>query len=82
MSETRTVNHFDHLPEDKLEIIREDFEKDEISKSKSFEQYLKDLHEDDLIPEEVLGIIDAQNEPAGKVFSDVEDLLEDLKKDD
>ncbi len=82
MSETKTVNPFDHLPEDKLEIIRKDFYKDEISKTKSFEQYLKDLHEDDLIPEEMLDIIEARNESDGKVFSSVEELLEDLKKDD
>ena len=83
MSETKTINPFDYLPEDKLEIIRKDFYKDKISKTKSFEQYLKDLHEeDDLIPEEVLDIIEAQNEPDGKVFSRVEELLKDLKKDD
>ncbi len=82
MPETKAVNPFDYLPEDKLRIIREDFEKNEISKSTRFEQYLKDLHEDDLIPEEVLDIVDAQNEPEGEVFSNVEDLLEDLKKDD
>ena len=83
MSETKTLNPFEHLPEDKLEIIRKDFETSEISKSKTFEQYLKALHEEDgLIPEEVLDIIEAQNEPRGRTFSTVEELLEDLNKDD
>ena len=83
MSETKSVNPFDYLPEDKLEIIRKDFEESEISRNKTFEQYLKALHEeDDLIPEEVLDIIEAQKEPRGKTFSTVEELLEDLHKNE
>ncbi len=56
MSETKTVNPFYNLPEDKLEIIRKDFEKGNY-RSDTFEGHLKSLHEDDLIPEEVLDII-------------------------
>ncbi len=65
MSETKSVNPFDYLPEDKLEIIRKDFEKNN-HRSDTFEQHLKSLHEDDMIPEEVLDIIEARNEPDGK----------------
>ena len=81
MSETKTVNPFDYLPEDKLEIIRKDFEKGHYS-SNSFENHLKSLHEDDLIPEEVLDIIESRNSDDGTIFSTVDELLEDLHKDD
>ncbi len=60
MSETKTVNPFDYLPEDKLEIIRKDFEKNNY-RSDTFEEHLKSLHEDDMIPEEVLDIIESRN---------------------
>ena len=80
MSETKTVNPFYNLPEDKLEIIRKDFEKGNY-RSDTFEGHLKSLYEDDMIPEEVLDIIEARNEPDGKVFSSVEELLKDLEKD-
>lgn len=60
MSETKTVNPFDHLPEDKLEIIKKDFEKGNY-RSDTFEQHLKSLHKDDMIPEEVLDIIEYRN---------------------
>ncbi len=83
MSETKTVNPFDFLPEDKMKIIREDFEKDEISNTKTFEQYLKALHEEDeLIPEEVLDIIEARKSTDWKTFSTAEELLKDLHEDD
>ena len=65
MSETKTVNPFDYLPEDKLEIIRKDFEQGNY-RSDTFEEHLKSLHEDDMIPEEVLDIIESRNEPDGK----------------
>ena len=65
MSETKTVNPFEHLPEDKLEIIKKDFEKGNY-RSDTFEEHLKSLHEDDMIPEEVLDIIESRNEPDGK----------------
>ena len=60
MSETKTVNPFEHLPEDKLEIIRKDFEQGNY-RSDTFEEHLKSLHEDDMIPEEVLDIIESRN---------------------
>ena len=60
MSETKTVNPFDYLPEDKLEIIRKDFEQGNY-RSDTFEEHLKSLHEDDMIPEEVLDIIESRN---------------------
>ena len=60
MSETKTVNPFEHLPEDKLEIIKKDFEKGNY-RSDTFEEHLKSLHEDDMIPEEVLDIIESRN---------------------
>lgn len=81
VSKTKTANPFDYLPEDKLEIIRKDFEKGNY-RSDTFEKHLKSLHEDDMIPEEVLDIIESRNEPDGEVFSSVEELLKDLKKDD
>ena len=65
MSETKTVNPFDYLPEDKIEIIRKDFEQGNY-RSDTFEEHLKSLHEDDMIPEEVLDIIESRNEPDGK----------------
>lgn len=78
----QTTNPFDYLPEEKLQIIREDFYKNDISKSMNFAQYLKALHEeDDLIPEEVLDIIESQNSDDGKTFSTVKELLEELHKD-
>jgi len=52
-NEKQTVNPFDYLPEDKLQIIREDYENGTY-KYENFNQYLKSLHDDDLIPEEVL----------------------------
>jgi len=84
MSNTKqTTNPFDYLPEEKLQIIRDDFYKDDISKSMNFKQYLKALHEeDDLIPEEVLDIIESQNSDEGKTFSTAKELLEELHKDD
>ena len=60
MSETKTVNPFEHLPEDKLEIIKKDFEQGNY-RSDTFEEHLKSLHEDDMIPEEVLDIIESRN---------------------
>ena len=60
MSETKTVNPFDYLPEDKLEIIRKDFEQGNY-RSDTFEEHLKSLHGDDMIPEEVLDIIESRN---------------------
>ncbi len=60
MSETKTLNPFEHLPEDKLEIIRKDFEQNNY-RSDTFEEHLKSLHEDDMIPEEVLDIIESRN---------------------
>ena len=65
MSETKTVNPFDYLPEDKIEIIRKDFEQGNY-RSDTFEEHLKSLHGDDMIPEEVLDIIESRNEPDGK----------------
>lgn len=56
MSEIKTVNPLEYLPEEKLEIIRKDYEKGKC-RSESFEQHLKSLHKDDLIPE-VLDIIE------------------------
>jgi len=84
MSKTKqTTNPFDYLPEEKLQIIREDFYKNDIFKSMNFAQYLKALHEeDDLIPEEVLDIIEARNSNDWKTFSSVEELLQELHKDD
>jgi len=83
MSEAKTVNPFDFLPEDKLAIIRDGFYKMVISKTMNFEQYLKMLHEEDeLIPEEVLDVIESRNSAEGKTFSTVEELLEDLHSDD
>ena len=57
MSKTKTVNPFDYLPEDKLEIIRKDFEKGNY-KSDTFDGHLKSLHEDDMIPEELLVLVE------------------------
>jgi len=83
MSETKTANPFDYLPEDKLKIVRDDFYKNEISKTKTFDQYLKALHEeDDLIPEEVLDIIEARKSTDWKTFSTADEFIEDLHKDD
>ncbi len=82
MSKTRqTVNPFDYLPEDKLQIIREDYEKGAY-RSESFGEHLKSLHEDDLIPEEALDIIEAQKSNDWKTFSTVEELLQDLHNDE
>ena len=78
MSETKTVNPFEHLPEDKLEIIRKDYEKGKY-RSESFEQHLKSLHEDDLIPEEVLDIIEARNSDDWETLT-ADEFLEELRK--
>ena len=78
MSETKTVNPFDYLPEDKLQIIREDYENGTY-KYENFNQYLKALHDDDLIPEEVLDIIEYKNSGGDeKIYSSAEELLDEL----
>jgi len=81
MSNKRQIeNPFDHLPKDKLQIIREDYENDTY-KYENFNQYLKALHDDDLIPEEVLAIIEFKKSgDDGKIYSSVEELLEDLHR--
>ena len=82
VAEIKTLNPFNCLPEDKLNIIRDDFYKRDICQEKSFEQYLKDLHEEDeLIPEEVLDFIESKNS-TGEVFTSADELLKDLHKDD
>ncbi len=82
MPENKHANPFHNLPEDKLAIIRDDFYESDISKTKSFEQYLKDLYEeDDLIPEEVLDVIEGDKTRDGKIFHTIEELLEDLHSD-
>lgn len=79
MSETKSVNPFDYLPEDKLEIIRKDYEKGKY-RSESFEQHLKSLHKDDLIPEEVLDIIEFRNSDDGKKTLSFDELMKELKE--
>ena len=80
MSSTRqTANPFTHMPEDKLGIIREYFLKSEFAGRMDFGEYLVWLHEDDLIPEEVLDIIASRNSSDKKAYSSVEELLADLK---
>ncbi len=82
MSEIKYANPFHNLPEDKLAIIRDDFYESDISKTKSFEQYLKDLYEeDDLIPEEVLDVIEADKSNDWKTFHTREELMEYLHSD-
>ena len=81
MSETREINPFKYLPEDKLSIIREYFEKSEFAGTMDFERYLAWLHEDDLIPEEVLDVIEADNSTDRKVYSSAKELLASLKDD-
>ena len=73
------VNPFMYLPEDKLSIIREYFEKSEFAGTMDFERYLAWLHEDDLIPEEVLDVIASYNSTDRKVHSSLEELLASLK---
>ncbi len=83
MLENKHANPFHNLPEDKLAIIRDDFYESDISKTKSFEQYLKDLYEeDDLIPEEVLDVIEGEKSNDRRIFHTREDLLECLHSDD
>ncbi len=83
MSVTKSVNPFHYLPEDKLAIIRDDFYSNDISKTMNFEEYLRFLHEvDDVIPEEVLDVIEGEKTRDGKIFHTMEDLLEDLNSDD
>ncbi len=77
MSETKTVNPFERLPEDKLEIIRKDYEKGKY-RSESFSEHLKSLHEDDLIPEEVLDIIETRNSDDDGQTRTLEELLQEL----
>lgn len=78
MSKAKTVNPFEHLPEDKLKIIRRDYEKGKY-RSKSFESHLKSLHEDDLIPEEVLDIIESRNNDKGETKT-LRELLQELNE--
>ncbi len=79
MSETKTVkNPFDYLPEDKLEIIRKDFEKGNY-RSNSFEEHLKSLHTDELIPEEVLDIIESRNSNDWETLT-LDEFLKELRK--
>ena len=70
MSEAKSANPFHYLPEDKLAIIRNDFYSKDISKTMNFEKYLRALHEeDDLIPEEMLDIIEGERTMDGKGVS-------------
>jgi len=75
----QATNPFTHLPEDKLDIIREYFLKSEFAGRVDFGEYLAWLHQDDLIPEEVLDIIASRNSADKKAYSSVEELLADLK---
>lgn len=79
MSSTRqTTNPFTHLPEDKLDIIREYFLKSEFAGRMDLGIFGL-AHQDDLIPEEVLDIIASRNSADKKAYSSVEELLADLK---
>ena len=83
MSETKSANPFHYLPEDKLAIIRDDFYSRNISKTMNFEEYLRVVYEeDDLIPEEVLDVIEGDKTRDGKIFHTMEELLKDLNSDD
>ncbi len=77
MSDLKHENPFHNLPEDKLAIIRDDFYESDTSKAMNFEQYLKALHEDDVIPEEVLDVIEGEKSDDIRTFHTREDLLED-----
>ncbi len=78
MSETKIVNPFYHLPKYKLEIIRKDFEEGSY-RSNSFEEHLKSLHADELIPEEVLDIIESRNSCDWKTMT-LDEFLKELRK--
>ncbi len=82
MSETRRMhaNPFHNLPEDKMAIIRGDFYENNNSKKITFEQHLESLHRDDVIPEEVLDVIEGEGKK-GEVVTG-EEFLEWLHKDD
>ena len=83
MSETKSANPFHYLPEDKLAIIRDDFYSRDISKTMNFEEYLRVAYEeDDLIPEEVLDVIEGRKSNDIRTFHTMEELLEDLHSDD
>lgn len=80
MSSTRQAsNPFMCLPKDKTDAIREYFLKSKFASTMDFERYLHLLHEDDLIPEEVLDIIASQDSTDDKTHSSVEELLASLK---
>lgn len=77
----KSPNPFLNLPEDKLAMVREYFLKSEFAGQMDFERYLAWLHEDDLIPEDVFAVIEHENTEPKIVYSSVEKLLADLKKD-
>ena len=82
MSRTRqATNPFECLPEEKLQIIKDDFHRMKSSDRRSFKEYLAALHEEDsLSPEEMLDIIQVRNSKSLEIFSSVRDLLDDLHR--
>jgi len=67
-----TADPFMRMPEDKLGIIREHFLKSEFAGRMDFGEYSAWLHQDDLVPEEVLDVIASRNSADKKAYSSVE----------
>lgn len=80
MSGTRQAyNPFMCLPDDETDVIRGYFLKSKFAGTMDFERYLHLLHEDDLVPQEVLDIIASHNSTDDKTHSSVEELFASLK---
>lgn len=80
MSGTRQAyNPFMRLPDHETDVIRGYFLKSKFAGTMDFERYLHLLHEDDLVPQEVLDVIASHNSTDDKTHSSVKELLASLK---